>query len=85
MDAREKLVKYHQEQLLKYFDELSEEERQELLKQIEALDFDVLAAFSKKHSGEETRGKITPLSALELPAIQARRDEYKRAGLDALK
>ncbi|MBP5152266.1 MAG: UDPGP type 1 family protein [Lachnospiraceae bacterium] len=84
MDAREKLVKYRQEHLLKYFDELDDAGKQSLLKQIEALDFDVLASFSSK--GKETvKGKITPLSALELSEIEAKKNEYREAGLKALK
>ena len=41
-ETKAKLEKYNQSQLLKYYDELDENQRQSLLKQIDEIDFDLL-------------------------------------------
>ena len=41
-EAKEKLAKYGQEHVLKYYDELTDAEKQELLTQIDETDFAVL-------------------------------------------
>ena len=58
--TKELLKKYDQEQLLKYYDELDDNSRKLLLKQIEDIDFDVLKYLGNKNS-ENAKGKITPL------------------------
>ena len=63
--AKEKLEKYGQEHVLKYYDELSEREKEGLLTQIEATDMSILE--SCKHREELARkGEITPLAAMQL-------------------
>ena len=54
--AAEKLEKYGQTHILKYYDELGEEEKKELLKQIEETDFSVLS-LCKKGGSEVKKGK----------------------------
>ena len=56
--AKNKLEKYGQTHLLKYYDELSESERDELLKQIEETDFSMLKLCSNGSKGVK-KGKIT--------------------------
>lgn len=82
--VKEKLAKYGQEHLLKYYDELSEEEKQALLTQIEATDMTVLEAC---HHREEIaqKGVITPLAAMQLDEIEAGREEFTAVGLDAIR
>lgn len=82
--VKEKLVKYGQEHLLKYYDELSAEEKQALLAQIETTDMTVLEAC---HHREEIaqKGVITPLAAMQLDEIQAGREEFTAVGLDAIR
>ena len=48
--TKELLKKYDQEQLLKYYDELDDNSRKLLLKQIEDIDFDVLKYLGNKNS-----------------------------------
>ena len=83
-EAYEKLEEYGQLHVLKYYDELSGYEKEALLKQIEETDLAVL-----KQAGNKTelhpRGKITPIEVMRLPAIEARREEYTKIGLDAVK
>lgn len=82
--AAEKLEKYGQTHILKYYDELGEEEKNELLKQIEETDFSVLS-LCKKGGSEVKKGKITPLEAMQLSEIEANRDEYFNVGAKAIK
>ncbi len=84
MNAIEKVKKYGQEQLLKYVDEISPAEADKLKAQIEELDFDVLSALSNSNEVLK-RGKITPLESLELSEIEKHKDEYEKAGIEALK
>lgn len=80
-EALNKLNSYGQAHLLRYFDELSEEEKTELLAQIEDIDFGVIAL--SERSAE--RGSISPISVTELSEIQTRFDEFTSAGLDELR
>lgn len=82
--AKEKLAKYGQEHVLKYYEELSAEERQVLLAQIETTDMSILEAC--KHKEELTqKGKITPLAAMELSEIEANKDSFVATGLEAIR
>ena len=82
--AKEKLEKYGQQHLLKYYDELPEKEKEALLAQIEATDMDVLE--SCKHKEELVKkGEITPLAAMQLPEITANREAFTAQGLEAIR
>lgn len=82
--AKGKLEKYGQEHVLKYYDELSDEEREALLAQIEAVDMDMLGAC--RHQEElAKRGVITPLASMQLPEIQENRENFTAKGMDAIR
>lgn len=82
--AKEKLAKYGQEHVLKYYDELNEREKEALLAQIEATDMSLLEAC--KHREElEKKGVITPLAAMQLPEIEENREAFTNLGLEAIK
>lgn len=82
--AKEKLEKYGQEHVLKYYEELSGEEKTALLNQIEVSDMDILA--SCRHQEELLkRGVITPLAAMELSEIRANEERYTGTGLGAIR
>ncbi len=83
--AYEKLEKYGQLHVLQYYAELSEEQKEELLAQILATDFSVLTSREKEAGKESEKGKIAPLAAMELDEINARRDEFERIGLEAIR
>ncbi len=80
----EKLSKYGQEHLLKYYDDLTTEEQQDFLNQVSLLDLEVIEK-CKSGSGEVTKGKITPLAAMELDEIEAHKDEFTKIGVEAIK
>lgn len=82
-EAKEKLVKYGQEHVLKYYDSLNEEEKSMLLTQIDETDFSVID--NLKHKDEAKKGVITPLGAMEIPQIEQRKDEFRNIGIKAIK
>lgn len=83
-EAKAKLEKYGQEQLLRYYDELSDSEKQVLLDQIDSADMSVVSYYDKR--GEVApAGHIEPLAAMELDEIRKRSDEFRRIGLDAIR
>ena len=65
-EAYTKLEKYGQLHVLKYYDELGEEEKETLLAQIEQTDFEVLSLCEQKES-LNLRGKIEPIAVMQLP------------------
>lgn len=83
-NVEKKLLKYGQEHVLKYYSQLSEVQKQELLDQIELLDLDVI---DKCKNGENVvkKGIITPLAAMELDEINKNRDRYTNTGLEAIR
>ena len=83
-EAYDKLEKNGQLHVLKYYEELTQEEKEALLAQVETLDFPMTA--SCKHKEElNQKGKITPLSAMQLKEIGERKEEFMSVGLDAIR
>ncbi len=83
-EAYAKLEKYGQLHVLKYYDELSGYEKEALLAQIETTDFEVLKQCG--HKAElNPRGVITPIEVMQLPEIEAKREQYTRTGLEAIR
>ena len=81
--ALDKLTKYGQQHLLHFYGELNEEQKQTLLSQIEATDFEVLASLDATHKMEH--GKIAPLAAMQLPEIAEKKEMFRKVGLDAIR
>lgn len=79
-----KLEKYGQEHVLKYYEELSTQEKQALLDQIEATDMSIIEACRNKEELLQ-KGIITPLAAMELDEIEANREQFTATGLEALR
>lgn len=82
--ALAKLKEYGQEHVLKYYDELSEYEKTELLQQIEETDFSVVK-LAIGGATEESKGKISPLGAMQLEEINRRSDELRAVGIEAIR
>ena len=82
--AKRKLSAVGQEHLLRYWDELDEEQRSYLLEQIEELDMDLLKLVQSE-SEKVPRGKIEPLGAVTIGEIQRNRHRYESVGIQALK
>ena len=83
-DAKAKLEKFDQLHVLKYYDELSDAEKAELIAQIEDTDFSVVE--NCKNLGKSAgRGEFAPLAAMQVSEIEKRRDELFAIGKKALK
>ena len=83
-EAKEKLQKYGQEHVLKYYSELSDSEKQELLAQVEDTDFAVLAN-CKNLGHADARGEFAPLAALQVSEIEKRKEEFTKLGVETIK
>ncbi len=81
--AKQKLEKYGQEHVLKYYEELSEAQKQALLTQIEETDMSILAACKDKEALAQ-KGEITPLAAMELDEIEANKESFTITGIKAI-
>lgn len=79
------LSNYGQEHILRYYDELTEEERAGLLRQIELTDFSVLNDLKQKNDSSCKRGKFEPLGAVTVKDIEKNKDDYFNAGINAIK
>jgi len=83
-EAYQKLEKYGQLHVLKYYDELDEAQKAGLLQQIDETDFSILR-FLGHRDDTLTAGKISPIGAMELDEIERRREEFTAIGLDAIR
>ena len=83
-EAKEKLEKYGQLHVLKYFDELNDTEKKDLLDQIEDTDFSILDN-CKNLGMSANRGVFEPLAALQVPEIEKRSEEFRQIGVKTLK
>ena len=83
-EAYKKLEEYGQLHVLKYYEELSKEEQEALLTQIEQTDFAVLALCETKET-LNPRGKIEPIGVMELAEIEEKKEEYTQTGLEAIR
>lgn len=82
--AQEKLKRCGQEHVLKYYDELTEEQKGILLEQIGTLDLS-LPEMCRHKDAMAGRGVITPLAAMQLSEIEANKESFRAAGLDAIR
>lgn len=82
-DVKNKLEKYDQMQLLRFYDELSDNEKSALCEEIMNTDFDVLSNIKTKNDFK--RGVISPIESMELSEINERRDEFEKVGLEAIR
>lgn len=82
--AYEKLAAIGQLQLLKFYEKLDENGKEKLLAQIENTDFSVLENLSHPQN-LSGNGAITPISGLKIRDIEARKEEFKRTGVLAVK
>lgn len=82
--AFEKLASAGQEHVLKYYEELTAQQKELLLAQIEETDFSVLSSL-KSRNNKGCKGKIEPLAAMQLPQIQEHESEFRKIGLEAIR
>ena len=83
-EAYRKLEKYGQLHVLKYYDELDEGQKAELLQQVEETDFSILQYMENKNTAAEEKN-ISPIAAMELDEVTRRREEFNKIGLEAVR
>ncbi len=83
-EARIKLEEAGQTHLLKYYEDLNQASRDQLLTQIEALDLSLLDLI-KDGVKEVSKGELAPLGAITLEEIAEKKSEYEKIGLQAIK
>lgn len=81
-EVKQKLEKYGQSHVLRFYDELSENEKQDFLKQIMDTDLSVVAQYGKK---ADARGEFTPIRTMQKDEIETRQDEFRKIGADAIR
>ncbi len=81
--AKKLLEKYGQQHLLRYYDELSDGERAELLSAISEIDFSILNCAAA--DGKKGAGKLSPADAMPLEETAERFKEFYDAGINAIK
>lgn len=82
--AKAKLSEAGQEHLLRYYDELNQEQKEDLLRQIEQLDME-LPKLVENGVKEAERGVLAPLGAVTLDEIDKKRECYEKSGIQAIK
>lgn len=82
-EARAKMSAIGQEHVFKYYDELSDEGKAALIKQVEETDFAVLGRIGS--GAGDKRGVFSPLAAMQRSEIEAREKELHDAGVKAIK
>ncbi len=73
-----------QQHILTHFDKLSDVEKENLIKQIESVDIDVIDRLCEKDQ-ERSIASIKPIDGLSVEDIEARKDEFTKAGIEAIK
>lgn len=83
------LEKHGQEHIFAAYQKLDEEGKKKLSEQVERIDWSVVEMSCKKLEGHEVlkqeRGKLEPLSALEVSEIEKNKEKYSKIGIDAIK
>ncbi len=77
----EMMAMLDQSHVMRYMDELTADEKKNLVDQIDSLDLSVLGV----DAAEEERGRFEPLFATTLEEIEANREHYKEVGLQAIR
>ena len=83
-EARQKLEKYNQGHLLKYYSTLPEAEQAVLLQQISKTDLSVVTRIGKKEAAKK-ESSISPIAAMTLDEINTGREAFTETGTEAIR
>lgn len=78
------LKEHGQEHIFAAYQKLDEEGKKKLAAQVERIDWSIVAMADHEELKQE-RGKLEPLSALEVSEIEKNKARYEEIGLDAIK
>lgn len=82
---RKKLEMCSQQQVLRFYDELDQNEKNALIEQINSIDDVFWQSASSNQDSVQARGKIEPINAVSIKDIAENSEEYMNIGVDALK
>ncbi len=82
-EAEDILRMHHQEHVMEWFDDLSEEQKKALLRQIGEIDWRDIA-LAKQHEKLPV-GELAPLEAVDVDEIASRKEEFDAAGIQAIR
>lgn len=85
---KEKLKKYNQDHLLKFYETLKEDKKEKILSQIEKIDFDQISNLYEKTNQKIEFGdaKIEPISYIDKSKLTKEEiDEYEKIGAEIIK
>lgn len=81
----EKVLKEHgQECIWEAYQKLNAQGKEKLAAQIEKIDWSIVAMAGHEELAQE-RGKLEPLSALEVSEIEKKKEQYEEIGLEAIR
>ena len=78
------LREHGQEHIIEAYEKLDGAGREKLAAQVERIDWSIVDMAKQEETAQE-RGKLEPLSALEVSEIEKNRAKYEAAGLDAVR
>lgn len=78
------LKEHGQEHIFAAYQKLDEEGKKKLAAQVERIDWSIVAMANHEELKQE-RGKLEPLSALEVTEIEKDKERYSKIGIDAIK
>lgn len=81
--VKKQLESIGQEQVLRFYDELTPQEQERFLQQIAQTDFSVIDTLTQGH--DVNKGEIAPLKSMTLDEIAQKKDSYTSIGIQALK
>lgn len=83
------LKEHGQEHIFVAYQKLDEEGKKKLAAQVERIDWSIVAMSCRKTASHEElkqeRGKLEPLSALEVTEIEKDKEKYSKIGIDAIR
>lgn len=87
IQAQEIVKRYHQEHLLKFYDNLEERKKEELVNQILETDFELLDNLYKNiNTSQETQDTITPISYTDKSKLNKEEiEKYRKKGEEVIK
>ena len=83
-ELKQVLKEHGQEHIIDAYEKLDEAGKNKLANQVSKIDWSMVAMAGHKELAQE-RGKLEPLSALEVDEINAKKDIYEAKGLEAIK
>ena len=78
------LKEHGQEHIIEAYEKLDEAGKAKLAAQVERIDWSMVAMAGHEELAQE-RGKLEPLSALEVSEIEANKEKYEQIGLEAIR